>query len=46
MFADVTPDSTITVEEVFGPVLAMIASDTAGEAVEPIALIGDRPPVL
>lgn len=34
VFADVTPDMTIAQEEIFGPVLSIIAYDTEDEAVE------------
>ena len=34
VFADVTPDMTIAQEEIFGPVLSIIAYDDEDEAVE------------
>jgi aldehyde dehydrogenase (NAD+) len=34
VFADVTPEMTIAREEIFGPVLSMIAYDTEDEAIE------------
>ena len=33
VFADVTPDMTIAREEIFGPVLSMIAYDTEADAI-------------